>query len=65
MSTVIAIAHVLSVSIILLEYSFGKLICDSNTLPTSGSIKFSADSVSRSPVSLAIFNFSKMIFQFA
>ena len=43
MSAVIAIAHILfvsikllSVSIILLEYSFGKLKYDSTTLPMSG-----------------------------
>ena len=62
MSAVIAIAYVLfvsmkslSVSIMLLEYSFGKLKYDSTTLPMSGSLGSSPVSASKSPVSLAIF----------
>ena len=64
MSAVIAIAHVLfvsmkslSVSIMLLEYSFCKLKNDSTTLPMSGFLGFSPVSASKSPVSLAILNF--------
>ena len=64
MSAVIAIAHVLfvsmkslSVSIMLLEYSFGKLKYDSTTLPMSGFLGSSPVSASKSPVSLAILNF--------
>ena len=62
MSAVIAIAHVLFVSIkfvniMLLEYSFGKLKYDSTTLPMSGFLGSSPVSASRSPVSLAILNF--------
>ena len=64
MSAVIAIAHVLfvsikslSVSIMLLEYSFGRLKYDSTTLPMSGFLGSSPVSASKSPVSLAIFNF--------
>ena len=64
MSAVIAIAHLLfvsiktlSVNIMLLEYSFGKLKYDSTTLPMSGFSGSSPISASRSPVSLAILNF--------
>ena len=64
MSAVIAIAHVLfvsmkslSVSIMLLEYSFGRLKYDSTTLPMSGFLGCSPVSASKSPVSLAILNF--------
>ena len=64
MSAVIAIAHVLfvsmkslSVNIMLLEHSFGKLKYDSTTLPISGFLGSSSFSASRSPVSLAILNF--------
>ena len=64
MSAVIAIAHVLfvnmkslSVSIMLLEYSFGKLKYDSTTLPMSGFLGSSPVSASKSTVSLAILNF--------
>ena len=64
MSAVIAIAHVLfvsikslSVKIMLLEYSFGKLKYDSTTLLMSVFVGSSSDSASRSPVSLAILNF--------
>ena len=64
MSAVIAIAHVLyvsmkslSVSIMLLEYSFGKLKYDSTTLPMSGFLGSSPVSASKSPVFLAILNF--------
>ena len=64
MSAVISIAHVLfvsmkslSVSIMLLEYSFGKLNYDSTTLPMSGFSGSSPVSASRSPVSLVILNF--------
>ena len=62
MSAVIAIAHVLFVSIksltvniMLLEYSSGQLKNDSTTLPMSGFSGSSPISASRSPVSLAIF----------
>ena len=64
MSAVIATAHVLfvsmkslSVSIMLLEYSFGKLKFDSTTLPMSGFLGSSPVSASKSPVSLAIIIF--------
>ena len=64
MSAVIAIAHVLfvsmkslSVSIMLLEYSFGKLKYDSTTLPMPGFLGSSPVSASKSPVSLAILYF--------
>ena len=64
MSAVIAIANVLlvsikslSVNVMLLEYSFGKLKYDSTTLPMSGFLGSSPVSASRSPVSLANFNF--------
>ena len=64
MSAVIAIAYVLfvsmkslSVSIMLLEYSFVKLKYDSITLPMSGFLGSSPVSASKSPVSLAILNF--------
>ena len=64
MSAVIAIAHMLfvsikllSVSIMLLDYSFGRLKYDSTTLPMSGSLGSSPNSASRSPVSLADYNF--------
>ena len=70
MSAVIAIAHVLFVSIkllsgnvMLLEYSFGKLKYDSTTLPMSGFLGSSSVSASRSPVSLDIFNFLLTNFQ--
>ena len=65
MSAVIAIAHVLfvsmkslSVSIILLQFSFGKLKHDATTLPMCGFLGSSPVSASKSPVSLAILNFS-------
>ena len=68
MSAVIAIAHVLSVSmkslsvsIMLLEYSFGKLIYDSTPLPMSGFLRSSPVSASKSPVSLAVHKFSVWI----
>ena len=64
MSAVIAIVHVLlvsikslSVNVMLLEYSFVKLKYDSTTLPISGFLGSSPVSISRSPVSLANFNF--------
>ena len=64
MSAVIAIAHVLfvsikslSFSIMLLEYSFGKLKYDSTTPPMSCFLGPSFVSASRSAVFLAIFNF--------
>ena len=64
MSAVIAIAHVLfvslksmSVNIMLLEYSFGKLKDDSTTLPTSGFLGPSPVFPFRSMVSLATLNF--------
>ena len=70
MSAVIAIAHVLfvsmkslSVSTMLLEYSFGKLKYDSTTLPMSGFLGSSPVSASKSPVSLAILNFFLLSFQ--
>ena len=70
MSAVIAVAHILfvsikslSVSIMLLECSFGRLKYDSNTLPKFGSFGSSPDSASRSPVFLAIFNLLLRIFQ--
>ena len=60
MSAVIAIAHILfvsmkslSASIMLLEYSFGKLKYDSTTLPISGFLGSSPVSASKSPVYLA------------
>ena len=66
----IAIAHVLfvsmkslPVSIILLEYLFGKLKYDSTTLPISGFLGSSPVSASKSPVSLATLNFFKSSFQ--
>ena len=69
MSAVIAIAHVLfvsmkslSVSIMLLEYSFGKLKYDSTTLLMSGFLGSSPVSASKSSVSLAILNFLLIIF---
>ena len=70
MSAVIAIAHVLFVSIkslslnfMLLEYSFGKLKYDSTFLPMSSFSESSPISASRSPVSLVILTFSLIIFQ--
>ena len=64
MSAVIVIAHVLSesikslsISIMLLEYSYGKLKYDSTTLSTSDSLGPSSVSASRLPLSLAVFNF--------
>ena len=63
-SAVIAIAHILfvskkslTVSLMLLEYSLGKLKYDYTTLPMSGFLGPSSSSASRSPVSLAILNF--------
>ena len=63
-SAVIAIAHVLfvsmkslSVNFMLLEYSFGRLKYDSTTLPMSGFFGSSLFSVSKSLVSLAVLNF--------
>ena len=71
MYAVIAIAHVLfvsikslSVNIMLLDYSFGKLKYDSTTLPMSSFLGSSPVSASRSPVSFAILNFSLINFQF-
>ena len=71
MSAVIAIAHILfvsinslSVNIMQLEYSFGKLKYDTTTIPMSGLSGSSPISASRSPVSLAILNFLLTIFQF-
>ena len=68
MSAVIAIAHILfvsikplSVNIMLLEYSFGKLKYDSSTHSMSGFLGSSPISASRSTVSLAILNFFKII----
>ena len=64
MSAVIAIAHVLfvsmkslSVNIMLHEYSFGRLNHDSTTLPMSGFLGSLPVSASKSPVSLAILSF--------
>ena len=64
MSAVTAIAYVLfvsmkslSVNIMRVEYSFGKLKYDSTTLPMSGFFGFLPVSASKSPVSLAIHNF--------
>ena len=64
MSTVMAIAHVLfvrikslSVNIILLEYSFGRLKYNSTTVPMSGSLGSLPNSASRIPVSRAKFFF--------
>ena len=69
MSAVIAIAHVLfvslnslSVNIVLLEYSFGKLKCDSTILPVSCFLGSSPVSTSISRVSLAILKFLIKIF---
>ena len=69
MTAVIAIAHVLfvsikslSVNIMLLENFFGKLKYDSTTLLMSGFLGSSPVSASRSPVFLAILNFFKYIF---
>ena len=63
MSAVIAIANVLfvsmkslSVNIMLLAYSFGKLKYDSTTLPISGFLGSLPVSASKSPVSLVILN---------
>ena len=71
MSAVIAIAHVLfvnikslSVNLMLLEYSFGKLKYDSTTLPImSGFLESSPLSASTSHVSLAILIFLLIFFQ--
>ena len=70
MSAVIAIAHVLfvsikslSVNVMLLEYSLGKLKYDSTTLLRSGFLRISSVSASKSPVSLAILNFLLTNFQ--
>ena len=70
MSAVIAIAHVLSVSmkslsvsIMLLEYSFDKLKYDSTALPMSGFFGSLPVSASKSPVSLAILTFLKIKLQ--
>ena len=64
MSAVIAIAHLLfvsmkslSVSIMLLEYSFDKVKFDSTTHPMSGFLGSSPVSASNSPVFLAILKF--------
>ena len=64
LSAVIAIAYVLfvsmkslSVSIMLLEYSFSKIKYDSTTLPMSGFVYSPPVSASKSHVSLAILNF--------
>ena len=64
MSAVIAVAHVLfvsikslSVNVMLLEFSFGKLKYDSTYLLVSGFLGSSSVSASRSPLSLAILNF--------
>ena len=64
MSAVIAIAHVLfvsikslSVRIMLLEYSFCKFKYDSTIPPMSGFLGSSPVSASRSPISLAFLNF--------
>ena len=64
MSAVIAIAHILFVSIkslsviiMLLKYPIAKLKYDSTTLPMSGFLGSSPVSASRSPVSLAMFDF--------
>ena len=61
MSAVIAIAHVLflsikslSVNIMLLEFSFGKPKYDSTTLPMTGFLGSSPVSACRSPLSFAI-----------
>ena len=71
-SAMIPIAHVLfvsmkslSVSIMLLEYSFGKLKYDLTNLPMSGFFGSSSVSASKSPVSLAILKFfiKKFYFQ--
>ena len=66
MSAVIAIAHVLfvsmkslSVSIMLLDFSFGKLKYDSTTLIMSGFLGSSPVSASKSPVSRATLKFFK------
>ena len=63
MSAVIAIAHVqfvgikpLSVKIMLLEYSFGKLKFDSSIRPMSGLSGSSPISASRSPVCLSCYS---------
>ena len=65
MSAVIAIAHLLfvsmkplSVNIMLFEDSFGKLKYDSTTFPMSGFLGSSPVSGSRLPVSLAILIFN-------
>ena len=69
MSAVIAIAHILSVSmkslsvsIMLLEYSFRNLKYVSTTLPMSGFFGSSPVSASKSPVSLVIHNFFYQVF---
>ena len=49
----------LSVSFMLLEYSFGKLKYDSTTLTMSGFFGSLPVSASKSPVSLAILSFFK------
>ena len=65
MSAVIAIAHVLfvsiksmSVSIMLLEYSFGKLKYDSTTLPMSGFLGSSPVSAYLATLNFFIIKFS-------
>ena len=70
MSAVIAIAHVLfvsmkslSVNIMLLEYSFGKLKFDSTTHPMSGFLGSLPVSDSKSPVSLVFLIFLLSSFQ--
>ena len=64
MSAVIAITHILfvsmkslSVSIMQLEYSIGRLKYDSITLPMPSYFGSSPVSASKSPVSLAILNY--------
>ena len=68
MSASIAIAHVLAVSIkllsvrlILLEYSLGKLKNDSTILLISGILEPSSVSAFKSPVSLAVFQYFKLV----
>ena len=70
MSAVIGIAHVLfvsmkslSVSIMLLQYSFGNLKYDSTTLPMSGFFGSSPASASKSPSFLLFLFFLLIHFQ--
>ena len=69
MSDVMAVAHVLFVSIkslsvyfMLFEFLFGRLKYDFTTLPVSGFLKFSLIFASRSPVSLTTLKFLIKIF---